>query len=119
MTITAPTDARASSGLTDDRMDDKPVLLAVAYLRVSTREQAEREKQALHSILLEKKTFILLMHERRVRSRTDCLNPSGPCYQTPHAVGSFPGLHGSMLPLMPPLERSTWKPFCASTRAAK
>ena len=42
MTITAPTDARASSGLTDDRMDDKPVLLAVSYLRVSTREQAER-----------------------------------------------------------------------------
>ena len=27
MTITAPNDARASSGLTDERMDDKPVLL--------------------------------------------------------------------------------------------
>lgn len=42
MTITAPTDARASSGLTDEPKDDRPVLLAVSYLRVSTREQAER-----------------------------------------------------------------------------
>ncbi len=39
-TTTAPTHTPA--GVTDERMDDKPVLLAVSYLRVSTREQAER-----------------------------------------------------------------------------
>ena len=43
-TTTAPTLARA--GIADDhgenRADDMPVLLAVSYLRVSTREQAER-----------------------------------------------------------------------------
>lgn len=37
-TTTAPTLARASSGVTDNM----PVLVAVSYLRVSTREQAER-----------------------------------------------------------------------------
>lgn len=42
MSTTAPADARAPLGINDDRMDDKPVLLAVSYLRVSTREQAER-----------------------------------------------------------------------------
>ena len=41
-TTTAPTLTRASSGVTDERVDDMPVLLAVSYLRVSTREQAER-----------------------------------------------------------------------------
>ncbi len=41
-TTTAPTLSHASSGVTDEPMDDKPVLLAVSYLRVSTREQAER-----------------------------------------------------------------------------
>ena len=41
-TTTAPTLTRASSSVTDKPMDDKPVLLAVSYLRVSTREQAER-----------------------------------------------------------------------------
>lgn len=39
-TTTAPTLALA--GVTDDHAADKPVLLAVSYLRVSTREQAER-----------------------------------------------------------------------------
>ena len=39
--------------------------------------------------------------------------------QTAYAIGSFAGLRGSMLPLMPPLKLLTWKPFCASTRAAK
>ena len=39
-TITAP--ALAPAGVTDGWTGDKPVLLAVSYLRVSTREQAER-----------------------------------------------------------------------------
>ena len=39
-TTTAP--ALTPAGITDDHGDDKPVLLAVSYLRVSTREQAER-----------------------------------------------------------------------------
>ena len=39
-TTTAPTLALA--GVTDDHAADKPVLLAVSYLRVPTREQAER-----------------------------------------------------------------------------
>ncbi|CCH76148.1 hypothetical protein BN12_110004 [Nostocoides japonicum T1-X7] len=38
MTIAAPTPA----GVTGNHVGDKPVLLAVSYLRVSTREQAER-----------------------------------------------------------------------------
>ena len=40
MTTTAPT--LTPMGVTADHGDDKPVLLAVSYLRVSTREQAER-----------------------------------------------------------------------------
>lgn len=40
MTTTAPTLTPAR--ITHDDTDDKPVLLAVSYLRVSTREQAER-----------------------------------------------------------------------------
>ena len=39
-TTTAPT--LAPAGVTDDHAEDRPVLLAVSYLRVSTREQAER-----------------------------------------------------------------------------
>ena len=39
-TTTAPT--LAPVGVTDNHAGDKPVLLAVSYLRVSTREQAER-----------------------------------------------------------------------------
>ncbi len=41
-TTVTPALSRASSGITDDHGDDKPVSLAVSYLRVSTREQAER-----------------------------------------------------------------------------
>ena len=46
------------------------------------------------------------------------IRPS-PELQTAYAVGSFAGLRGSMLPLMPPLKLFTSKPFWASTRAAK
>ena len=41
-TTVTPALSRASSGVTNEQADDKPVLLAVSYLRVSTREQAER-----------------------------------------------------------------------------
>ena len=41
-TTTAPTLARASSGVTDDHAAPAPVLMAVSYLRGSTREQSDR-----------------------------------------------------------------------------
>ena len=41
-TTTAPDHTLTPFGVIDDHAGDKPVLLAVSYLRVSTREQAER-----------------------------------------------------------------------------